>query len=75
MTILDEPDIAWLAPPQETITETDIQTDGLYLSDEELEEEAEDWAFWEEVRECCGGRDWMCGHFRAYPPPMERDDW
>jgi hypothetical protein len=53
------------------ITEADVDTDGLYPSDEELDDERADWEYWEDVRSCCGGRVWGCTHWGSYPPPRE----
>lgn len=62
----------------DTITELDIETDGLWTEEDILEAEEYEQAqkeYWDEVRECCGGTDKWCGHWRSYPPPIERDDW
>jgi hypothetical protein len=50
-----------------------IEPVGLYLSDDELQEPAADWDYWQEVRDCCGGRAWDCIHWGSYPPLIERD--
>lgn len=34
----------------------------------------EEQRYLDEVRECCGGRDRDCVHFRHHPPPIERPE-
>lgn len=59
------------------ITEADIAWDEP-LSAAELDDLEEDWReesrYWAEVRECCGGTDWDCAHYRHYPPPVGWDE-
>lgn len=56
-----------MAADPDVITELDV-TNGLYLSDEELDDLRDDWEYWDEIRECCGGRVRDCSHWRQYPP-------
>jgi hypothetical protein len=58
---------------RDVITETEVDTDGLYLSDDELQEQAADWDYWQEVRDCCGAGARNCIHWISHPPPIERD--
>lgn len=60
--------IANEAPP-EYITETDLETDGLIAPELDDQDEYE---YWLEVQECCGGRDWSCAHYGYHPALDER---
>lgn len=56
----------------DVITETDIAeteptVDELVFG-EDFEHERD---YWAEVRECCGGTDPTCGHYRHYPPFLQ----
>lgn len=42
-----------------------------YLHPDAWTERQEDWEFWQEVRECCGGTDWSCAHYGQYPALLE----
>lgn len=54
----------------ERITEIDVDSDGIWPIEEESEKD-----FWDEVRDCCGGRNYWCGpHWRRYPPERERSE-
>lgn len=58
----------------DTVTEHDVETDGLWTEEDILEAEEYEQAqkeYWDEVRECCGGTDFWCGHYRKYPPLLE----
>jgi hypothetical protein len=69
----------WPADEPETITATDVEAGDYAALEAELaandlyeELQAE---FWQEVRDCCGGRAPDCGqHWRRYPPPIERPE-
>jgi hypothetical protein len=41
---------------------------------DELYERSAQEDYWDEVRDCCGGRSFWCVHFRSYPPPIERQE-
>lgn len=43
-----------------------------YITPELWEEHRLDWEYWLHVRECCGGTDWTCVHFRYYPDLDDR---
>lgn len=50
-----------IEPPVEAITEADIDWQAeIAAADEDAEHEVE---YRNEVEDCCGGRDWTCGHY------------
>jgi hypothetical protein len=54
------------------VTESDIdEADDLRAEDDAADREAE---YWQEVRDCCGGRNFWCSHYRQYPPTLYRED-
>lgn len=59
-------------PPADVITEADIADDE-EISAAELDDDER--AYWDEVRECCGGRSFWCSHYRSYPPVVVAERW
>lgn len=57
---------------EQPIHETDIDTTTELW--DELADAEEEAAYWDEVRDCCGGRNYWCIHFRQYPPAGASDD-
>ena len=58
------------------ITELDIiRSDADLLAadhPELLDSEREDWEYWLEVKDCCGGAVWSCSHYGYYPDLDDR---
>jgi hypothetical protein len=71
MTVIDLPTLeelnGWMYDEDDdpsTITEADIHDD----DDGNVDGGAE---YWQEVRDCCGGRNYWCVHYRQYPPAFD----